>query len=488
MKRCFLLVFAISLVVRLVLYLAPSRSTEEITHCIDCSDYVQIAGNVVSHGTFSRSEQPPYEAQADRTALYPLLIAGAFKIAPSREAALTWVVVVQLIAGSLTASLFASIAHHVTRNLRCAWLAGILVGIEPYGIRYSMQAWTEPIFTFLLALSLLLLVKHLFSDRPFTPLLVASAIGCGLMALTRPVGHQIALVAVPASLLFLNRFPIRIRLLKGVIPFLFVYLLTISPWLVRNYASCGLLSISCGGTVAKFMAAAKITAALDSSPRVPTPGEMNRAENQLLAEWLPEFMETHGIGLDQKPEDWTYLEFPDEFTKPWMNFLSAKATPILLGNPGIYARNSLAMCLHMVFGFNKDTLCDILNIPSSRQRTSTALKSLFKGQIRSGLEQLGNIRLVDWVGLAWSGFYALIIPLFAAVGLGDLLKQRQFAVAAVFALGIILLVGLAGFAVSFSYQSSRYVMPAKPFLVILAVVGFHALTGCVRRGIPHRVQ
>ena len=96
-------------------------------------------------------------------------------------------------------------------------------------------------------------------------------------------------------------------------------------------------------------------------------------------------------------------------------------------------------------------------------------------------------RAVGW-GLFWSGLYALIIPPIAVVGVWSLLGQRHYHVAALLVIGIVLLIVLAGFAVSFSYQSSRYIMPAKPFLVIVGVVGLNCVIERVRTARKQRKE
>lgn len=171
---------------------------------------------------------------------------------------------------------------------------------------------------------------------------------------------------------------------------------------------------------------------------------------------------------------------PEDRTGEWMRFLASRASPILMEHLGLYTKYSVSMCLHMVFGFNKDALCRILNVPLSKERVSEIAKNLLVGRFQRGLEQMARIRFIEWIGLAWSGLYAMLAPPLAFVGLCAMAKSRQYSYLALFLLTLGILVVLAAFGVSLNYQVTRYAMPAKPFLILSAVIGARMTTDWVR--------
>lgn len=294
------LVFGVTLAVRLLLYSIPDRSVVEMTDEVDCRDYVQLGKNLALHGTLTRSETAPFVRAVDRTPLYPLLIAAAIKVAPTEEAAIELVVLLQQILGALTATLAAFAAYLILQKQSWAMVAGFLVGLEPYSIRLSLMTWTETLFIFLLVSSVLLLLLHFQSRQPMNGFLVGAGICFGLTALCRPVGQQIALFAVPISLLLDQRFPFQTKFVKIVLPFAACYVMVIALWVLRNYLGFGVLNLSTGAEDAKFIAAARVKAAAETSPNKPTPREMSDVHKRLMAESLAAFSKRYPDQIKMK--------------------------------------------------------------------------------------------------------------------------------------------------------------------------------------------
>lgn len=481
-KKHLALVFGVSLALRVLFYLSSQTPLSDAISKFDCRDYFQEGKNLAFHYVLSQAKEPPFVRSAFRTPVYPLFIALALRVTRSEEAALKLVIMWQLVLGALTASLCAIALHMMIRDSRWAVAGGLAVGLEPFGIRYSLAAWSETLFVVLLILAVVLLLRHLEHGKPMNPFLLGSAICFGIATLCRPVGQHIGLVAVPLSLLLDCRFSFKKRFLKIVLPFLVAFSLVVSPWLVRNYVALNLFSLSTIPDLTKFMAAAKVKAALAEDSVMPNPRRMNEEEGKLVATFLPEFNQRYGVNISPYLEPSATLnEIPEPLTGAWCRFMSEKSKPIILQNLGLYAKGSVAMGLHMMFGFNKDALCDILNLPSSPVRVSSAMRSLCTGEFRRAFDQLVQIKLVEWVGLAWSASYALLIPALAALGVWCFLRQGNYAVGALLFLSAALLITLTAFAVSFSYQSFRYVVPAKPFLIIMATCGFQCMADISRR-------
>ncbi|MFH1573120.1 MAG: glycosyltransferase family 39 protein, partial [Acidobacteriota bacterium] len=220
----------------LVLILNPDGFFET-----DSRGYWQIAQNLVERGTFSASVSPPLVPDHTRTPVYPLFLAALRSIGLS--AAL--IVVVQIVL-SLFAVLFAmQITERLFGNGTPPAWAGLLLAIDVPSISIASSLLTETLFTALFLLGALLAVEYFLRRRPLQ--LVLGAVVLGLAVLCRPVA-----VFFPAVLLVVHLAVSRARWrsrIGAAALYLAVFLLTLSPWVVRNYLIFGRPFLSTIGDV-----------------------------------------------------------------------------------------------------------------------------------------------------------------------------------------------------------------------------------------------
>jgi 4-amino-4-deoxy-L-arabinose transferase-like glycosyltransferase len=199
--------------------------------------YYDISKNLLEGNGFSRALRPPFTPDPLRTPIYPLFIAtvlGAFGT--------YWAVVLfQILAGSLIPVLGMQIAHRILPLNSGAALVGVLLAVEPLSVLYSFVFFTETIFICFFFLSLLLLFGYL--ERADTWRIAGSALLLGMATLTKPT-TQYLLVFVALLVVWRGRKSGSRQVWAHVVGFLLVFLVSISPWLYRNYRTFGMVGLS----------------------------------------------------------------------------------------------------------------------------------------------------------------------------------------------------------------------------------------------------
>ena len=143
------------------------------------------------------------------------------------------------------ALLFATLGKFIPRP--AALLAALSYAFDPFLVFLSVSLMSEVLFVFACVLALRFLaiaVERRFEQSSLIPV-VAASIAFGLATLVRPIAMFLPVVICPVLLWSLRARP---RLgLKVAAVFTMVFLATLSPWLARNFASFGAISVSTSG-------------------------------------------------------------------------------------------------------------------------------------------------------------------------------------------------------------------------------------------------
>ncbi len=150
--------------------------------------------------------------------------------------------IVQALIGILNCLVVYKIGKRVF-NQKIGFISGLIMAFYIPYMLLNFQLMRETLFNFLFGISVLLLLET--GEKPRFKKAVICGILIGLTGLTRPAGLILSIV----SLLWLP-FKIKERIFRafksGILVFS-VSLLTISPWLIRNYFIHGAFIISSGG-------------------------------------------------------------------------------------------------------------------------------------------------------------------------------------------------------------------------------------------------
>jgi len=212
-------VFVLALVVRLAWCTLAT-----VTPISDCAGYHKLARALLETGRLHHSL-----GDAWRTPAYPGFLAGVYAVLGEdvRAAAL-----VQSFLGALSAAVVVLIASQVV-SPRASLLAGVLQAIWPTAVVYAPVLVSENLATPLALLTLLCIAWAGRAGRMRgVALLVSAGVAFGLLLLVRPSNCFLA----PAVLLLLLYDGARRRWgLRAPLLFVACTLVTLAPWLVRNY-------------------------------------------------------------------------------------------------------------------------------------------------------------------------------------------------------------------------------------------------------------
>jgi 4-amino-4-deoxy-L-arabinose transferase-like glycosyltransferase len=225
LPRLLLVILVLGLAVRIsfvVLHDRPLISDEK--------EYDQLAYSIAAEGSYSYDGAPT----AYRPVGYPAVVAVIYRVAGHEP------IIVKLVQALLDA-IVPLILYQLLSGLsqRAKLLAAAFWAFYPPAILYSNFLLSESSFTFLLALSVLLLLR---SDPQKKTLALLTGILFGMLALMKP-----------SFLLFLALLPLMFLVLHLPAQRLWWIglgaLLLVAPWVVRNYATFGSATLSTNGGI-----------------------------------------------------------------------------------------------------------------------------------------------------------------------------------------------------------------------------------------------
>lgn len=192
----------------------------------DGRDYQNLANNLIYHKTLAITPNLPYLPTSFRTPIYPFWLAFIYLIFRSYNAA--------VFIGAFIFALSAPLIYFIGREIfteKIALIAALLSGLEPWALYQSGFLAAEQIFLPIFLLSVYLFICYLKSGA--TSLLYLSSFILGIAVLTRPVALVFVSIFAFLTFIFEYKFSIRRALKITALTFL-IFILTLSPWFIRN--------------------------------------------------------------------------------------------------------------------------------------------------------------------------------------------------------------------------------------------------------------
>ena len=149
---------------------------EKILIFSDSIQYDALAKNIVQRHKFTTYPPPEYIPEGARTPIYPLFVAGIYKIFHFNR---RWVIIFQTFIDTTTIFL-------ITLIPGVPLLSGFIYGINLHQSLYTTQIMTDILFTFFITLSFLFFILYIKHSQNIH--LIISGIISGLASLTRPIG------------------------------------------------------------------------------------------------------------------------------------------------------------------------------------------------------------------------------------------------------------------------------------------------------------
>ena len=194
----------------------------------DSEGYIKLAVNISEHGMFSLDGKNPSDHRAP---LFPAIIALNHKIfGPSFE---HYTLITNALLDSCSTLLTYALTLTLSNNPFTAACAAAIYTIHPELLGSNIFILSETPSVFFLLLSFFLLVLAIKKEKKI--LFILSAICMTAEALCRP-----AILLFPFFVIFVIPFARKKKILiTGTILFLIFFMLTLSPWTIRNYKQFG---------------------------------------------------------------------------------------------------------------------------------------------------------------------------------------------------------------------------------------------------------
>jgi 4-amino-4-deoxy-L-arabinose transferase-like glycosyltransferase len=220
--------------------------------------YYDISQNLIMGNGFSTEHEPPYVPTSYRTPGLPYFIALIHSLFGSYYA----VIAAYLLIGSIVPLLGMRIAQYITEKRSIIIVVGLLLALEPTSILFSTVLLSETLFTFLFLLSVLCLFQY-WKERSLKSLVVSSVL-LGVSILTRPTIEYLPIVLVGIILWEARKQFSRMVCIHASL-YMAIVLITLSPWIYRNYHEFGVLGLSSQQGAALYVIAVPSVLAIENN-------------------------------------------------------------------------------------------------------------------------------------------------------------------------------------------------------------------------------
>ncbi len=449
-RRPAVIIFLISALTKAVFGLLVVGDVERIISDPDSIGYCRLAENLRHHGIFSRSESPPFLPDNVITPVYPFFLAALLSLAGGS----LWIIpLAQGLINSLTAVFVLKTGERLF-DQRAGLIAGICYALDPSALVHTFSLLTESLFAFLFLLANFFLVKYI--QQSSLKNLILSALLLALATLCRPVALYYFLVV--AIILFVTRQQTLVGRAKNVTLYVFIFTLTLSPWLIRNKLTFGAANLtSIQGNNLLLINAAHLKAAQENL-------DYATAERLLEAE-ADSLLVARGLTVEKLKLEYHGRQYGYQINDPRQARVYEKlAIEKIMASPLLYARVHLMGIIPSLFDAS---VRDIYHF-RGKEKPLLGLRSLFvTGEIKSALKKLeAQIEagyLILYLGhLGW----LLMHYVFFAITICRLIKEKTAA-----PLWLMLMPLLYLLLITAPAGSERFRFPAMPYVYMLSGSG-----------------
>lgn len=446
--KSLLLIVLLALVVRIALFGGIFGSFgEDGLHLTDSRGFFRTGENIAAGNGFSRSSEAPFEPSAHFPPVYPLLVAGSLSVSDS----IIPLIILQIILGSLIPILVFRLGSLITERKSVPLIAAGLSAFEPLGILWSVTLLTDTVSVFFL---LLAAYFFLLAWRNTTwPDAALSAFFLGLSTLTRPHGQFLFYLAA----FFFLALAVRALFIKKnfrsyyapLTAFVLLFMLTMSPWLIRNYSQFGSFNISTTGLRNVYSSFATSIIALNTG----------RPHGEVQEELHQQFATKYGVQTRDISEN------------PALGKTLAKEGLLIMRQYPLDTLKLIAIDANAFF--TQDLYTTYLReydvIPRFVMDFSPSVVLISDGPFVLAeriWDKLGALSIIPILGRSlW-----VALTLLAIGGFFITFKQRRTRAVALFLLLIILTYAATSMAAGFS-DYGRHRFPANSFIFLLAALG-----------------
>ncbi|TSC91543.1 MAG: hypothetical protein CEN90_341 [Parcubacteria group bacterium Licking1014_17] len=349
----------------------------------DATQYLNAGINLFRHGVFSMDAQAPLSPTMFRTPLYPI-----FLFAVNFLSGRLWVVSAYVLQG-LIISFAVVYLYRGIKNIfgeKPAFWSAFLFALEPFSNFNTNIITPDSIFTALITIASVAFLKVLF--KPVRRNLVISAVALALAVLTKPIAEFIPVLFLIA---FFLKWGIARVYIKKAIVFVAVFVVIISPWVIRNYVDFKSLQISSLPSYNLYLYNAAL--ALASQKNI----SFTKAQNQLMSKAEKDL----GISGNM-----------DLYDPKYGNYLRQNALQIIGADPLDYvAAHILTICPFLINdGYQKFYPLVGINFHNSESITLMLKSGNFKDVVSYVFGRSFDNMILFGIGkLFWVVIYAFIL-------------------------------------------------------------------------------
>jgi len=239
-----ILIAVICLATRLTFFALVRSWDEKVVPKLIASDYVEyhhLALGVIENHRFACDPAGPPEAL--RTPGYPVFVAVFYALFGQK---LSLIILGQIMLDTMTALLlFFTITGVLGPSI--GFGSALIYAIDPFVVLFTNSLGSETLFIFALAAGFYFLTRGCLLKPGQLPALKlgAAAVAFGLATLTRPIAFYLApLVAIVILIRYWGQ---AWRAAKLALLFVLFFLVTVMPWMIRNYLTFKSFSLSTSG-------------------------------------------------------------------------------------------------------------------------------------------------------------------------------------------------------------------------------------------------
>ncbi len=441
------IIFLVSALAKAIFGFALVTDAERIISDPDAIGYFRLAENLRHHGVFSRSEQPPFAPDSVLTPVYPFFVAVLLTLAGGK----LWIIpVTQGLVNSLSAVLVFKAGEKLF-NTRAGFIAGLCFALDPSALVRTFSLLTETLFTFLFLVANFFLIQY--ASKPAAKSLITSAVLLGVAALCRPVALYF-FVPAAAMLFFTNSSSLKIRAKNAAI-YVAVFVLTLSPWLVRNKLMFGMAQLtSIQGINLLLMNAAFLKAAQEHIDYATAEQRLEAEADSLM---LARGFIAEKIKLQYKGEQYGYQLNDPRASQVYQEL----ATQKILASPLLYVRVHL---MGIAPSFLDTSVRDLYHF-AGKERPMLGLRALLvTGDLSSALKNFWSRVEPSYLALYLVNFGWLFIHyVLVFIAVVRLVKEKSYTSLVLLVLPLFYLLFMTAPA-----GSERFRFPAMPYFYLLS--------------------
>lgn len=244
-KKYIILIILICIFLRLLLFILYKPWNEQVVTTdvliYDAQDFHNLSKEIINNHRFYNISNDMIETL--RTPGYPLFLSIIYKIFGYKP----WIVLLFHIFIESLSCFFLYLAIKKLFNLKVALYSAFFYAINPFIILYTMTLITEILFMFFIILSFYFFTFVIKDEKrkKIVINLIISSFFIAIAALIRPIAQYFPIIIL-LFILFYFRKKIKIAIIYAS-TYIFMFLLVISPWIIRNYHHFKVVSLSSSG-------------------------------------------------------------------------------------------------------------------------------------------------------------------------------------------------------------------------------------------------